>query len=669
MTREEWDQVLATEPATPNQVGSIVSECERLGLGDRDERLAACAEGYRKGMMTTEKPRESVCAAILDAVVLDAGEDGRASREKLEQTAVRSEAFANVAWHRWLTDHPDVPDVSHLKPGEQSNAIDEGLRLLAAEAVSWLVANGHLAESDGHVHLGSRQFGSYVPGTNREADLFYSMRRVTPARMELIRESMRELGDLRAYFPVLVDAQGDVVDGRHRRAIDPDWPAARMQVPRESRLAVATAANRSSAWTRRDWQQLVQHRQHTSSRHDAVRAVVRLALREDHERSNRKIAELIGAHHETVAVVRKDLETTGEIRQWSAPRSRGGGGGSQPRQQHDELDAEVLRRVRADQHLAQVRTNHGEMSAPAESDDSSPRVKGTDGHSYPASRSASPPPASSPQSKPEPVMLTLRTHTGEEVSYPKPKAKAKFNETPGEGISWAAWSWNPLTGCLHNCEYCYAREIASHSRKFYPAGPDGFTPLFHEERLGAPANTTVPAAHEGDPRYRRVFVCSMADLYGQWVSDEWISRVHEAMLASPQWEYILLTKFPSRYLRVTLPPGAWVGTSVDEQKRVRIAEDAFRRLEIPRERKWLSLEPLREPLEFTDLSMFGGVVIGAQTETRQPAGTVPALAPDYYWVHRLVTQALEAGCKIHLKPNLVNGRPGMTLPDETFFSQ
>lgn len=273
--------------------------------------------------------------------------------------------------------------------------------------------------------------------------------------------------------------------------------------------------------------------------------------------------------------------------------------------------------------------------------------------------------------KPEPVarnstMLTLRTHDGTEVLYPRPQASAKFNETRGEGISWAKWSWNPVTGCLHGCNYCYARELATKD-SYKSAYPVGFTPLFHHERLDAPLNTSIPAAHRGDPAWRRVFVCSMADLYGRWVPDEWIARVHESMSAAPWWEYLLLTKFPSRYIDLDLPKNAWVGTSVDEQKRVRIAEDAFRKVGDVKV-KWLSLEPLREPLEFTDLSMFDWVVIGAQTETRQPSKVEPAFAPPFEWVARIVIQAREAGCKIHMKPNLLGrtdpGSPGMELLNE-----
>jgi hypothetical protein len=59
---------------------------------------------------------------------------------------------------------------------------------------------------------------------------------------------------------------------------------------------------------------------------------------------------------------------------------------------------------------------------------------------------------------------------------------------------------------------------------------------------------------------------------------------------------------------------------------------------------------------------------GAQSATNQPSGRVSAFAPPFEWVSRIVAQACEAGCRIHLKPNLLGAvgpkSPGMQLPDE-----
>jgi hypothetical protein len=43
VTRDEYLEVLATEAATPTQVGAIIAEFRRLGVVDRGERLAISA--------------------------------------------------------------------------------------------------------------------------------------------------------------------------------------------------------------------------------------------------------------------------------------------------------------------------------------------------------------------------------------------------------------------------------------------------------------------------------------------------------------------------------------------------------------------------------------------------------------------------------------------------
>ena len=66
-----------------------------------------------------------------------------------------------------------------------------------------------------------------------------------------------------------------------------------------------------------------------------------------------------------------------------------------------------------------------------------------------------------PKRQAEAGKIALMTHDGVAVIYPEPKGKRSFSETKGDGISWAHWSWNSVTGCLRGCPYCQARSIAA----------------------------------------------------------------------------------------------------------------------------------------------------------------------------------------------------------------
>ena len=259
--------------------------------------------------------------------------------------------------------------------------------------------------------------------------------------------------------------------------------------------------------------------------------------------------------------------------------------------------------------------------------------------------------------------ITLLDHKGNPYEYPKPKGKATFNQQKGTEIGWAMWSWNPVTGCNHGCDYCYARAIAT-SRDMAAYYPAGFTPLFHHERLDAPANTPVPGRAAADPAHGRVFVCSMADLFGAWVPQEWIDQVVASTVANPQWEYLYLTKFPQRYDRLQLPASGWIGASVDEQHRAEPTLAAMRKVSGVKV-KWLSLEPLLEPIKFSTLEGIDMIVIGAQSEN---IGQNSSFSPPFEWVADLVQTARRDGCKVWLKTNLLgqtSGQwPGMQLPQE-----
>jgi len=260
--------------------------------------------------------------------------------------------------------------------------------------------------------------------------------------------------------------------------------------------------------------------------------------------------------------------------------------------------------------------------------------------------------------------LFLVDHKGKKYEYTKPKYNSKFNRT-NDSIQWAQWTWNPVTGCLHGCKYCYAREIAENSQ-FKGVFPAGFTPLFRHDRLDAPTNTKINV-DPNQPESKRVFVCSMADLFGEWVPEKWVHKIIEATKQALELEYLFLTKNPAKYLEFDFPNNFWLGATVDSQSKVDETVKVMRSIKSGGI-KWISFEPLLEPIK-ADFSGIDWIVIGAQSGTRQPDGTkVDYFSPKFEWVMDLVQQARNAGSKIYMKQNLL-GRvssqyPGMELIQE-----
>ena len=253
-----------------------------------------------------------------------------------------------------------------------------------------------------------------------------------------------------------------------------------------------------------------------------------------------------------------------------------------------------------------------------------------------------------PESIPQPAKDgTMRGGPREGAGRKPTVNKPTFNET-NENIDWAKWSWNPVTGCLHGCKYCYARDIAN---RFYK---EKFEPTFRPHRLTAPYNTHIPKDRQNEPGIHNVFVCSMADLFGDWVKQEWIDAVLKKVKDTPQWNYIFLTKNPKRYIEIEWPDNALVGTTVDVQSRVAPAEEAFEQIDA--RIKFLSCEPFLEELTFSNIGIFDWVLIGSQSKSSQ----CPAFQPERQWILSLITQAWDCGCPIYCKPNL---KPVKDFPD------
>jgi len=254
-------------------------------------------------------------------------------------------------------------------------------------------------------------------------------------------------------------------------------------------------------------------------------------------------------------------------------------------------------------------------------------------------------------------------------------------------IEWCDMTWNPVTGCLHNCPYCYAAKIANRfgtcesNSDYVPESvkeiltkdhgvivelderlpgepyPYDFAPTFHRYRLDEPSRKT---------RSRKIFVCSMADLFGDWVPDEWIQEVFKACEAAPQHKYLFLTKNPSRYWQLhdkgILPQhnNYWYGTTLthsEDEHEVANNLPAYTGLPKPTFRNtFVSAEPILDNIE--GAHPMGGfftyyphtikwAILGAETGNRK--GKV---IPRREWIESIVSACHKADVPVFMKNSL-----------------
>lgn len=208
-------------------------------------------------------------------------------------------------------------------------------------------------------------------------------------------------------------------------------------------------------------------------------------------------------------------------------------------------------------------------------------------------------------------------------------------------IDWTDFTWNPVTGCKNTCDYCYARAISKRFKR-------SFEPELHEDRLEDPYKLKEPS---------KIFVCSMADLFGDWVPDEWIKKILKVVKDNPQHIFQFLTKNPDRYNeRFNFPDNVWFGATVTNQEEY---EKAIQKLRTKRPPKlnFISFEPLLNEINpyncgwewFNDVGpkVFGidWIIIGACTHPKP-------FQPERKWVKRIVDFADEFEIPVVLKSNL-----------------
>jgi protein gp37 len=223
-------------------------------------------------------------------------------------------------------------------------------------------------------------------------------------------------------------------------------------------------------------------------------------------------------------------------------------------------------------------------------------------------------------------------------------------------IEWATEMWNPITGCSpisEGCTHCYARRMANRLRgRFgYPAD-DPFRVTLHKDRLGDPDKW------QWAKRPKRIFVCSMGDLFHEDVPPDWINDVYDAiwrglpLLASHYNTYMLLTKRPDQAMnwlrwrrdqRLKTPvahPHIWFGVTTENQE---CFDERVPEMYFPAGKHFISAEPLLGPLDLSaHINKLDWVIVGAETG--------PGARPlKIEWVENIIRQCKEAGVPVFVK--------------------
>lgn len=193
-------------------------------------------------------------------------------------------------------------------------------------------------------------------------------------------------------------------------------------------------------------------------------------------------------------------------------------------------------------------------------------------------------------------------------------------------IEWTDATWNPIRFRNQNgkvghycekvspgCAHCYAERMQPRfgNRIRYNAADLSKGNVFLDEKvLMQPLRWKKP---------RMIFVCSMSDLFGEFVDDETIDRVFSIMGECRSHTFQVLTKRPERmaeylngkiqvgkrirsraeqlvYVPLEIPlSNVWPGTSVEDQQRA--DERIPHLLRCPAVVRFLSCEPLLGPID------------------------------------------------------------------------
>ena len=159
--------------------------------------------------------------------------------------------------------------------------------------------------------------------------------------------------------------------------------------------------------------------------------------------------------------------------------------------------------------------------------------------------------------------------------------------------------------CSPGCTNCYAEGV---NNRFFNETHQPYMNMKEFPELKLKRDMLAKWARMVKPR--KIFVSSMTDVFGEFVPDEWVFEILDAMIAAPKQTFQVLTKRAKRCRILVnqycdrrsigqLPNNIWIIPSVEDQKRAseRIPELMKTRCSV----RGLSMEPLIEAVDLTKI--------------------------------------------------------------------
>lgn len=241
-------------------------------------------------------------------------------------------------------------------------------------------------------------------------------------------------------------------------------------------------------------------------------------------------------------------------------------------------------------------------------------------------------------------------------------------------IEWCEETWNVVTGCTpvsEGCQNCYAKRMANRLRgRFGYPEDDPFKVTLHPNKLGLPLKWKKP---------RKIFVCSMGDLFHEDVPFEFIASVMMTTTICQHHTFIILTKRPTNVIKyykwvnnlkrksiASCWPfsNVWFGVTAENQETAN--ERIPTLLEIPAAVRFVSVEPMLsnvDIIEACDVVLDNGDIPTVQGIDNFlhwmicGAESGPGARPvQIEWARNLRDQCVNANVPFFLKQMNVDGK-------------